>query len=469
MSTDVQGTNVVAPQPGEVRHMEIDFLVMGAGMAGMTAAAAAAQAGAAVAVVEKAKGIGGSAVLSAGGIARPTNLDEFVSVNPSGDPALAALLVNRYDETIAWIESLGTGVTTPGDTSEVLGFASTVRGIDVVSYIDRCRAVIEQAGGWIVCEGQILSLISDDHAVVGAVVQDRDGQTEIRSRWVLLASGGFQNDAELRRTYLGQAGEAMLVRSNPISSGDGLRLGLSAGAATTQHMDRFYGHTVPAPLDHTFGPRDYVRLAQFFLSTHCIVLDRHGDRFTDESGGYYTNSKAVLDQPGSRGLLVGDQQIRDEDSEGGTPSRTLGYERLDRITEAKRSGAHVVEAQTVKELEALLEPLQWSNAAKGVSIFNRGLSNGNRLDPPRKRNRRPITEPPFFAMEIQPAITFTFGGLRIDDSTHVLRPDGSAIGGLLAAGGDAGGYYYERYSGGLGMACVMGLTAASTVLASLHH
>jgi succinate dehydrogenase/fumarate reductase flavoprotein subunit len=76
----------------------------------------------------------------------------------------------------------------------------------------------------------------------------------------------------------------------------------------------------------------------------------------------------------------------------------------------------------------------------------------------------PIDQPPFYVVEAVPAITFTFGGLRIDPHARVLDEDDRPIPGLLAAGADAGGLYVRAYAGGLAAALVFGLRAASTAL-----
>jgi succinate dehydrogenase/fumarate reductase flavoprotein subunit len=77
----------------------------------------------------------------------------------------------------------------------------------------------------------------------------------------------------------------------------------------------------------------------------------------------------------------------------------------------------------------------------------------------------PLAEPPFYVVELIPAITFTFGGLLIDPQARVLGEDGDPIPGLLAAGGDAGGLYHRAYAGGLAPALVFGLRASDTALA----
>ena len=73
-------------------------------------------------------------------------------------------------------------------------------------------------------------------------------------------------------------------------------------------------------------------------------------------------------------------------------------------------------------------------------------------------------------IEVIPAITFTFTGLRIDECARVLGADGEPIRGLLAAGADAGGVFHRAYAGGLAAALVFGLQAAATATqARLAH
>jgi predicted oxidoreductase len=82
------------------------------------------------------------------------------------------------------------------------------------------------------------------------------------------------------------------------------------------------------------------------------------------------------------------------------------------------------------------------------------------MSPPRSEDFRPIDKPPFYALIVHPAITFTFGGLTIDTGARVLRADGEPVPGLFAAGSDAGGAYERGYAGGLALAMTFGITAA---------
>ncbi len=441
----------------------MDLLVLGGGMAGLTAGAFAASRGLAVGLVEKASKIGGTALLSGGGVSSPADADVFKAANPGGNPIFADMLVSEYDRLIDWVASRGVTVTDPAGIEEMIGVAAFTRGIDIANYIALCRVEIESAGGFVVTDTHVDALDIESGRVTGAVVRDRDGVTRVRAPATIIATGGFQGSPELRREYMGEGGDAMLLRSNPESVGDGLRLALSVGGATTRVMDRFYGHTVPAPLNHEYGPADFVRLAMPFLFTRSVTLDRGGKRFVDESSGYYTGGWAVLRQPGSRALLVGDQALRDMDKQGNVTNKTLGIEMVDRPAEAKRSGAHMCEADTLEELDRAVEPWGYHGIGDGIRAFNAAIESGAEMDPPRVRHRRPFA-PPFFAIELQPAISFAFGGLKVDEHARALRSDGSVVAGLYAAGADVGDFYCEKYCSGLAMAGVLALRAVDDVV-----
>jgi succinate dehydrogenase/fumarate reductase flavoprotein subunit len=452
----------VASEAAADDAVSVDLLVLGGGMAGMTAGAVAAGLGLSVGLVERAPDIGGSAVLSGGGMIKLDSPQALTDANPRGDPALANMLFEAFDPVLAWIESLGVAVTPPARVEEMIGIPATLRGIDIVRYIALARLEIESAGGWVVTNARVDTLDEQDGAVIGARVIDRDGATTVRARAVLLATGGFQGSPALRERYLGSAAKDMLLRANPFSDGAGLSLAKAMGGATSDVMDRFYGHTVPAPLAKPFVAGDFVRLSMPFMATRSLLLDRAGRRFVDESHGYYTDAWSVLRQPDARALLIGDQVLRDADVAGNVANRTLGFELIDRPTEAARAGARVCEAETFEALDAAAAAWGYSGVAEAVADFNRRIAADEPMDPPRRNHRR-VLQAPFFAIEVQPAITFTFGGLRVNDALQVLRQDGTIIPNLVATGADVGGAFCEQYASGLTLAATSAYRAVTAL------
>ncbi|MET0985398.1 MAG: FAD-dependent oxidoreductase [Steroidobacteraceae bacterium] len=440
--------------------LEVDLLVLGAGMAGMSAAAYAAHHGASVLVMEKGRQIGGSAVLSGGGFWTATSYEVLREVNPQGEARQAHVLIDGYEEAAAWIRSLDVMMTARMSTNYVQSFDSVGYSFDVAGYINACKAYVTSGGGWVVTSTQVSELVLENGAVIGAIALDESGaMTRVRSRWTLLATGGFQNSPGLRARYIGPHAAHFIVRSNPNSAGDGLSLGLAAGAALSPHMDGWYGHTIPTPLNRPFEERDYLPLAQFFLSPRSVLLNRRGERFMDESRGYYLNAQAVAQLPEQRALLVYDERTHQEDTQ------MFG---VDRSAVATAAGAHTARASTLAELQEQVAAWRYDNVEATLAEYNAQVSTASHaLTPPRSKHARPLIAP-LYAIEVQPAITFTHGGLRIDPQSRVLNARNEPIAGLLAAGADAGGTYHQAYAGGLAMACVFGLQAARTVLHSIH-
>jgi predicted oxidoreductase len=87
------------------------------------------------------------------------------------------------------------------------------------------------------------------------------------------------------------------------------------------------------------------------------------------------------------------------------------------------------------------------------------------IRPSRVMNARPLSAPPFYALEVRPGITFTYGGLAVDEHARALDPAGEPVPGLLVAGADAGNIYRSGYAGGLALAGTLGFRAAMQVRA----
>lgn len=436
-------------------------MVAGGGIAGMTAAAHAARAGRTVLVVEKAAEIGGSAALSGGVVWRPQSKEALATVDPNGNRELSDRTIDDYEENIRFVESMG---VTVGPRVDVLGYG-TGHLIDIIGYLRACGREVERAGGNILTGTVVEELVTDGISVTGCRIKDRDGLSDIETKNVILATGGFQADPDARARYLGASGREILLRSNPESDGGGLRLGQSVGGYLVDRTDGFYGHLVAWPLQE-FGTSDFVRLSQM-QCTSGLVIGRNGRRLGDESLGYARSAQAAARLENPVVAVVFDQAIHDEmlsQPVGGVK----GLEVIDRFAEAAAAGGVTATADTWEELAAQLEKegFHAESFLQTVREFNEAMTShaGGELDPPRKWNRRALDVGPFYAALTQPAVTFTFGGLAIDLDGRVLRQGGTAIQGLYAAGGD-GGVFAEGYGGGLSLGATFGRAAAHHAVA----
>ncbi|MBV8948436.1 MAG: FAD-binding protein, partial [Solirubrobacterales bacterium] len=274
-------------------------------------------------------------------------------------------------------------------------------------------------------------------------------------------TGGFGGDPAMRAEHIHPLAANLPLRANPNSVGDGLRLGLSVGAMFGPPNAGFYGHLIPSKVAYN-NPYEFTDLT-FYHSEHGVLLNLEGKRFCDETVGDHLNALHVLDQSDARALLVYDQRVRDEWM---MVPYVEGVEPLDKFQLAYRRSARAAVADAIEEFEALPDEWGYPGPASRDTLleFNRQCEAGA-PNPGRELDALPLLTPPYYIIEVIPAITFTFSGLRIDPQARVLDESGEAIPGLLAAGADAGGVFNRAYAGGLACALVFGLQAAATAIA----
>jgi len=231
----------------------------------------------------------------------------------------------------------------------------------------------------------------------------------------VLATGGFA--ARLARE------RGLLLRANRWSDGDGLAYGLARGADLSSGMDEFYGRNLPGEV----AEGEYVGASQLY-GAHALVLDDEGRPFFEGEPWWSETDlvQATARQPGGAAWYVVDGRALRERVRYGT------VEEL--VERARALGGEVRPAETL--------PFAVPEHPK-------------------------LAEPPFLAVRVRAAVTHTIGGLRVDEGGRVLRPDGEPVGGLYAAGADAGGIFTGGYGSGLAAALVLGRVAAETAVAEL--
>ncbi|NKQ54694.1 FAD-binding protein [Amycolatopsis sp. K13G38] len=432
----------------------VDLLVVGGGMAGLTAAARAARHGLDVLLVDSAPNLGGSA-LYAGYLWTAPTIEAMDEANPHGDPALNAALVDGFGGAVDFLR----GLEVPcGPAVPILRFG---RGhqFDTALYVDTCRKIVQE-GGTVLMSTTTEKLVVDAGVVTGAELTLPGGESRtVTARATLLATGGFQADAGLRAELVHDSAREIPLRSNPFSRGDGLRLAQGAGGAAVNERGGFYGHLVPAhvPLE----PDVFVDLALYY-SEHALLFNLAGERFIDETVGDHLNAMALLDQPEARGLLVTDARGYREFVTG---AYVEGAPATDKFALAWRRGGRCVIADDAEDFAAM--PPEWGYDGARIAEQVARLARGEAAGPAREFDPRPLDELPYYVVETVPAITFPFAGVRIDPRGRVLSATAKVVPGLYAAGSDIGGLYVGAYAGGLAPAVVFALAGADDIAATL--
>jgi fumarate reductase flavoprotein subunit len=247
-----------------------DLVVAGAGMAGLACAAEAWRLGATPTVFEKLDRPGGSMRLSSGVVWRHRDFARFRAECPGGDPELQRLLFERLDADLAWLESLGVPVVAR-ETGNPL---TTGVRLDPDGLI------------------AALTPASLDLRLDGPLLEPPEGAP------VVLATGGFAADRELVREHVTAEADNLLLRAAPGSTGDGLRLGLAAGAVAGEGLDQIYARAMPAPPARV-EPAGFVRLAQLY-ARYAEVTNERGERHETDTWSETDTAQWMARQPRAR-------------------------------------------------------------------------------------------------------------------------------------------------------------------------
>jgi succinate dehydrogenase/fumarate reductase flavoprotein subunit len=315
-----------------------------------------------------------------------------------------------------------------------------------------------------------------DGARVAGIAGTRAGQPFALSakRGVIISTGGFEWDAELRQTFL--RGPVTAPASPPTATGDGLRLAMAAGAKLGNMTSAWWAPTLVIP-DQPWASGE--QRAQIILIErtvpHSLMVNRSGKRFCNEAANYsalggvfHQFDPASYDYPNLPAWLIFDAQYAERYPLG---PRQPGEPMPD----------WVIRADTLAGLarQIGLDPAALSatvarfnhHAEQGHDPdFGRGTSAYDHFYGDRSRQGAAVTlgairEAPFYAVEIASGLLGTNGGPRTDGMARILGHDGAPIPGLLGAGNAIAcptGGIYAGAGGTLGPALTFGYIAGRT-------
>jgi fumarate reductase flavoprotein subunit len=444
-----------------------DVVVIGSGVAGLSAALAAAEEGASVIVCEKQRALGGTSNFFQGTFAVESELQRASFINYSrdeafrnimeyshwrADPRLVRAVVDKSAESITWLQ--GHGV-------EFIEVMNNMPDAPRTYHVPRgggeavVRALATQAkarGVELRLAAPVTGLVKSGGAVVGAVL-DQDGEElEVAAGAVVVASGGYANNKEWVKKYGGlDLGVNVLPMGNVGKMGDGIRMAWEAGAGETgiEVLELFRvgpvgpGHEPQTPVEYAGVQPE-------------LWVDTDGRRFCDETIGFYETS-------------VGNASARTRQWCNYTVFDSAAVVRLATHGIDKAHGTGLLPGARLAGLEADLERLAGAGdpevfAADAVwRLAERmGVPAGNLEATVAEYNRfctqrhddlfakdpaflRALVGPRFYAIRARTICLGTMGGIRVNEACQALDASGKTIPGLYAAGYDAGGMYGDSY------------------------
>ncbi|WP_320670092.1 FAD-dependent tricarballylate dehydrogenase TcuA [Patulibacter defluvii] len=465
-------------------------VVVGGGNAGLSAAIAAAERGARVVLLEKAPEPlnGGNSRYTAGlirfGFSEKDEVRRFLADMPEDEwqglrilpyPAerfyddlmqksqgkadldLTDWIAHESYDVIDWLAQHGVRwqTLTYIPTARETGFADGILLEAAGGGPGLVRMELEEAarlGVEVRYEHAAQDLVQDEVGeIVGVRVRDPEGRLYVEPGRVVLASGGFEANPEMRSRYLGPAWNVVKVRAVRYNTGEMLDAALRVGALP-------YGHWAGAhcsPIDPdspemgTLESSDETNKLSFSQS---ISVNLDGERFIDEGADWNTKmyvsmGKAVSEQPYGRAFQLFDAKTSDLVDQRYDPKAAVVAESLDEL--ARRLGIDPTRlAETVAEYNAAVPA---DGPDFDPSRLDGRATSG--IHPPKSNWAVTVDQPPFVAYEVVTGITFTFGGLKVNRDAQVLDMSERPIPGLYAAGETTGGFFYYQYPAGSGLLC----------------
>lgn len=454
-----------------------DVVVIGSGIAGLSAAVAAADKEARVLILERAReqDFGGNTrwteayfrmksesetsddfeerlVSNAGYHLDPNvikavgdayeNWPSYVKAHPMPDPELVSTLGAKAGETVSWLKQYGIKfdfLPTYFITAAAPRLMPVGGGLAMIEAL-RAHAVAHGVTYLYETTARGFTRHPESGMILLCVAGNDVADITIQTRSLVIASGGFQGNSEMLTQYLGHAAKFVrpVAPGGYFNKGEGIRMALANGAAPAGDFSSYHAE----PLD----PRSGETEALVMNFPYGILLNKNGKRFLDEAPGpidihYDHISRAISEQPDGICYVIFDQQIDD----------------VPNWKKSIRTDQPALVAETLEEL-AIICGIAPNNMLKTIAQYNHACPAGDfkplevdglatvDLDIPKSNWSRPISQGPFMAYPIIPGICFTYGGIKINSKSEVVDTDGRPIPGVYAAG-ECTGLYHQVYTG----------------------
>ncbi len=443
---------------GEIPRMDCDVLVVGSGIAGLSAAISAREHGAEVILIEKApiEDRGGNTKFADAQIRYPHAPDEFHSRDYTEDdyrndfmyisqgranPELIEVIVKNAADTVEWLTYRG--IEWEAGYPHTFGYrrSPVSGGVGLISTLCRIAEGIGVAFSYETAAQRLIMNAKGD--VIGCRAQTPEEYLDIYARGgVILATGGFQANVQMRVAHLGRFADSLILRGSRYDTGEGILMALEIGAKPAGQWGDYHSAVLDAR-----SPKEECGVTALYNYQIGIIVDQSGKRFLDEGEDYRDNtyvrfSKYIIDHADGLAFSIFDEKMV------GRPE----------FHSAWRPVGEPYQADTIEELaeklgippDALAQTVAEYNAAVQPGELDLDHMDGKRtegISPPKSNWAMTLDTPPFTSVPVTGGVTFTFGGLKTNGNGQVSNTSGRVIPNLYAAGELQGEIFYYNYPG----------------------
>ena len=439
-------------QQGDVTYTDTscDIVVVGAGGAGLSAANQAASMGADVIVLEKQGIIGGNTNYATGRLnAAETSVQKGLGIVDSkkshyddtmaggyflNDPSLVETLVNKAEAAVDWLISLGADMSNVG---QLAGSSQkrTHRPDGGAAIGPHLMAVLSKAvkseNISVRTRNTVTALTEQNGKVTGVKVSTPTGTYTIKAKAVIIATGGFGANLSMVAQYRPEFKD-FNTSNHYGATGDAFEW-VSYLDVPLVDMDQIQIHPTGEIGSHLL-------ITEAVRGNGAILVNHDGVRFANEMLTRDKLSEAILAQTGKSAFLIFDQSVR---------------ESLAAIENYSQQGLLTTAGSASDLAQALKLPV--SSFVETMDKYQGYQATGEDLEFGRKGDEmpRPLTQAPFYAIEVEPVLHHTMGGIKINSNAEVVNKSGNPVPGLYAAGEVTGGVHGGNRLGGNAVADII--------------
>lgn len=435
---------------GSSHSNKTDIVVVGAGGAGLAAAVEAKNAGANIIVLEKMPMVGGNTLRATGGInAAGTKFQKEKNIKDSvekfyedtmkggyykNNPELVKVLTSEAASAVEWLSDLGADLTDVGrlaGASNDRAHRPTGGGAVGSAIVKTLKKAAENKKIDIRLNNKVLEILKDDKGNIKGVkaLNEEGKEYTIGAKSVIIATGGF-GASEEKVVKQNSNLKGFGTTNHPGATGDGIDMAVKLGAELIQ-MEEIQTHP-------TVVPNNGMMITEAVRGNGAILVNHEGKRFINELATRDVVSKGILDQKGKTAYLLFDDNVR----------KSL------KAIESYITMDLVIQGNSIEDLSKKIN-VNSDVLKKTVNDYNGFVKNKkdaefNRVDMPRS-----FGNGKYYAIEIEPAVHYTMGGIKINTNAQVLDKSGQAIKGLYAAGEVTGGVQGGNRLGGNSLADII--------------